>query len=575
MIGSSERTQRRLEILYFFALFGVVFFLRLPSFSDAMCDPDQGEVAYAAKLLLIGHCPYGEAIITKPPASLLLYTSLFGLFGPHMLAVHLFAALWAFATTVLLYLICKRNMGIFAGAVGAGMYAFYQAELLSSGTCPNYEYWSMFPALLSLLWSRDDKLEGRSLRMFGVGAAAGLSAMAKQTGVVFFAAALIYTFVVWVRSTRLTGWQTLVSAWLWQAAGFAAMVLAFVPVFAAVHCLGATARELNPLVLGNYLGAITRQQQWGFYGIQMNRFWHSCAALVTLVVFSLAAVLATYKTRKNLSLFAGGQIYALASAASVFSGGRFYGHYFVVVFPFACLVIALGLGSVTRTWPRWLRWSLAVPLLACVLMDSFSELRLAWFAADSLRHDRTVLSQRIFSDNRNGGFEFNTANQTINQLEWDLSFQDAARRIKPELRPGDTIWCYDYTPEMYYHLDAWAPTRHNENFDVVTVCSDPWFGSWHGEVDDVVRSHRERLMRELNARPPAFIFRHKLPCPGGIYEPRRPQTVWPINVNGQPMGYCPCKMETFAELQAFIDAHYDEMPPETNGAMQIYELRNR
>jgi len=34
-------------------------------------------------------------------------------------------------------------------------------------------------------------------------------------------------------------------------------------------------------------------------------------------------------------------------------------------------------------------------------------------------------------------------------------------------------------------------------------------------------------------------------------------------------------METFAELQAFIDAHYDEMPPETNGAMQIYELRNR
>jgi len=228
---------------------------------------------------------------------------------------------------------------------------------------------------------------------------------------------------------------------------------------------------------------------------------------------------------------------------------------------------------VTRKWPRKWRWALLAPLLLCGAADSYGELRLAHLSADSLRRTGSVMSQEIFSDNRHGGIEYYTANQMINQLEWDASYRQIGEMVKAQLQPGEAIWCYDYTPEIYYHADAWAPTKHNENFDVVTSCSDPWFGSWHGTLDQTVLNHRERLMRELSARPPTFIFRYKMPCPGGVYDFRRPQKIWPLNANGQPMAFCPCKMETFPELQYFLDVLYDILPPETNGAIEIYRLR--
>ena len=39
------------------------------------------------------------------------------------------------------------------------------------------------------------------------------------------------------------------------------------------------------------------------------------------------------------------------------------------------------------------------------------------------------------------------------------------------------------------------------------------------------------------------------------------------------MAYCPCRMEAFPDLQEFLDARYEELPPETSDAMQIYKRR--
>jgi len=80
-------------------------------------------------------------------------------------------------------------------------------------------------------------------------------------------------------------------------------------------------------------------------------------------------------------------------------------------------------------------------------------------------------------------------------------------------------------------------------------------------------------MTELRASPPAFIFRFKYACTSSIPPTDENVKGWPRNIFGHPMAYCPCRMEAFPDLQEFLDARYEELPPETSEAMQIYKRR--
>jgi hypothetical protein len=567
------RTEKALEFLIGTGLIALIFFLRLPGLSESFCDPDQGTPAYASRLLLEGHCPYDEAVITKPPGTVLLYTLLFRLFGLRMFCVHFFASLWACTTALLLYTMVKRRVGMFGGATAAGLYGLYQAEIVSSGICANFEFWTTLPALGSLFLATEAQIR-RSVRMAGLGACIAIGLMMKQTMTVFGIAAILVLLLGTVHHKEQSASKTLTSL-AWMTVGFSATLLPFFLAMKSVSCTWQMFRVLNPLVLNRYLGTVSTAQRWDFFSNTALRFACSNGGLLLMILTSLVAIVFHRGVRGQSRLLSAQIIFLGAAIMSVFSGGRFFGHYFVVLLPFIILIIGTTSGIAAAPLGRPSRAVFALAITALALFDSWAEWKIARMSAGSFMRTDEVMSKEIFDRNHHGEFGQGFPVETINQYEWDASYRQLAGILVPHLRPSETIWCFDYMPEMYYYTRTFAPTRNQENFEIIIHSSDPWYGLWHNSIDEIVKTERIRLMRDLSARPPVFVVRNKYDCTiRSQSADSQSVTGWPKNIYGEPMSFCPPKMELFPELAEFLSGRYQEAKTTTSDALQVYELIN-
>jgi len=556
---------RRLGILIFFlAACGWLVFLRLPTLSEGFCNPDLGETAYAARLLLDGRCPYSEAIISKPPGSVLIYALLFKIFGLHMTPVYLFASVLYFVAILLLYWIGKQAVGRAAGLFAAAAYAFYQSELMSSGLCPNYETWTIFPALgcLVLLLSPNTRL----LKFLSAGFLAALCVWMKQTAVFFVAAAAIFLLLdrgalIKERIRRLTffGLGLLASAPL--------IGLALAPA----GCFMATLRQLNPFATGTYITAYDSAARHAFALFQGSRFWHSNGFLIAVSLLGCLLILSWRSGYPERSVRLAIPLFLAAALGSIASGGHFFGHYFVVLFPFLCLSAGLALGAVWYKSATPLRILIVALFSLGLLYDNLAELKFARLSLAGLQNHGAAWSAEIFAANERNQLEPGTGNELVNHLEWQPTYLQLAAVLRAQLQPGQTIWCFDYLPELYFFTGAYAPTRHQEHFDIVTSAGDPQYGLWHSQADARVLAARRELMVELEKVPPRFVLRLAQDCFGRKLNKSSPD--WPRNIYGRPMNYCQPRMEAFPELENWLAANYIRIQPPDENAVEVFELR--
>ena len=559
---------RKIAWLIFLAIvFGMIFFLRLPSFSDSICDPDLGTPAYTSRLLLEGRCPYSDAVITKPPGTVALYAIVFGLLGLGMIAIHLLAAVWICACAGLLFLVGKRLAGIWGGAVSAGLYAMYQADLASAGACANFETWALLPAVgcLALLINADR--EKALARAFFAGVLACLAVWMKQTALFFglvAGAVYLYDAVGHGRAKPLAGF----------AAGVACCCIPFLLMTASVGCTLSMFETLNPLRMGAYLFADAQPDRWARSLELVGRFARSNLYLIVLVAAGLLvgvcapAVRPRLDGRKPVLVI----LFLMASIGSAAAGGRFYGHYFVVLFPFLCLAAGLVVGALVDSGWRKAGVALVALMVAGALTDSAPQIRLAGMSAASLAREGSVLSASIFEANRNGEILPDDRSVLVGQLEWQQVYRQVARRMREELKPGQTIWCVDYMPEMYTYARAFSPTRHQEHFEIFTQSANPHHGLWFHEVNETVRANRAQLMTELSQAPPEFIVRLAFGPPWPPPDEMQLPANWPKNIYGRPMSLPKARMKLFGELAAFLDQNYVPVSPPISNAVTVYRL---
>src|SRR5215213_6276660 len=192
--GSRKPGARRL-FLVFAGLFLLNLLLRVFYLRYRFVNGDETVRALTASRLLEGVRLYAEVVTDKPPATTFFYAAVFALFGRSMIAVHVAATLWNFATAVVLYLIAKRLYGERGGA-SAGLWA----ALLFIYFSTNYHTQDMMAANTELLMalpyaaafyffirSRDRLSPGP---MFLAGQMTGFAALFKQVGLfnlIFFA----------------------------------------------------------------------------------------------------------------------------------------------------------------------------------------------------------------------------------------------------------------------------------------------------------------------------------------------------------------------------------------------------
>lgn len=542
--------------------------------ANSLCDPDLGTPAYASRLILDGRCAYSDAVVTKPPGTLALYAASFALFGRDMRPVYALATLFAWACCLCLYSIVARAVSRIAGLAAAGLYALYQAEMVSAGACPNFEYWTLAPSLVALLaLSRPPGTR----RHLAAGAAAAVAIAMKQSAL-FFAAA--FAIEIAIRRSAGARWSFASStrALAEFAAGALVGALPFVAIMAATGCLGAAMDQLNPFGMFGYRAGADWTTTSLLVANQWLRLWRSSPALLSAAIIAIGILAAAPSWRNSGAPVRLWFFYALAALVSLLMGGHWYGHYFVVLFPVACLMVGAALTPLVLARPPRIRAALIAIALVAIGFDMRTELSWASTAARGLALESTPFSAAIASRNRDFVFERAAHNQMANHLEWQPTLAAAADFVRPRLVPGETIWAYDYLPEMYLFLDAFAPTRHQENFEIVAADdlshSLHNYGLWHVRTDDDVLRARADLLASFADNPPRFVFRYAQDCRRHAPFPGRGRVPpnWPRNIWGDPMAHCPPRVATFAELDEFLRANYRVVPWTWDSVIAIYEF---
>lgn len=542
--------------------------------SNTLCDPDLGTPAYASRLILDGRCAYSDAVVTKPPGTLALYAASFALFGSDMRPVYALAALFAWAGCLLLFRILSTTVHRAAGLAGAILYALYQAEMVSAGTCPNFEYWTIAPSLVALL-ALSGPANARRHVLAGVAIAV---AVAMKQSALFFAA--VCAIEIALRRSAGARWSLAwsVRALAQFALGAAIGAATFVVLLAATGCLGTAAEQLNPFGMFGYRTGADWTTTSRLVANQWLRLWRSSPAMLTASLVSLGVLAVAPSWRNSGAPVRAWILYALAALASLLMGGHWYGHYFVVLFPSACLLVAAALTPIALARPRRIRVALCVAALAAIGFDMRTELSWAALSAQGLARESTPFTAEIARRNRDFVFERAAHNQVANHLEWQPTLAAAAEYVRPHLAPGDTVWTYDYLPEMYLFTNTFAPTRHQENFEIVAADDLSHtlhnYGLWHVRTDAEVLRARADLMATFAKSPPRFVFRYAQDCRRHAPFPGRGRVPpnWPRNIWGDPMAHCPPRVETFPELDEFLRTNYVIVPWTWDSVIAIYEF---
>jgi len=338
--------------------------LRWPGFTQGgFASHDVAGILYNAMLLHDGDLPYVADIELKAPGSFVLAWLLAGPDGTDIARLQVWANLWAIASVVATAVTAWRLFGPRAAVVAAAVLVLVDAHLDSMDA--NYVTWAQLPMVLAWTWAfAAAEREGRArmLGYLGAGAMAGAALLVKQPAGVILPALAVCALLprIWART------------WAEGVRDVGVLALGVVLVHAPLVLVYAWAGELDALVSAYPFN------RWGIrYVVAGGRDGGLVAlregVLATVHFLALPLVLAAFAAavpgrdrvrRVHVPLV----LWALATIAAAWVGGRFYKGYFLAAAPPLCILAAApwGLFGAAVRLPTIARTVLVLPVLALV-----------------------------------------------------------------------------------------------------------------------------------------------------------------------------------------------------------------
>ncbi|HKP84803.1 MAG TPA: glycosyltransferase family 39 protein [Blastocatellia bacterium] len=340
--------------IFFLNLLLRVFYLRYD-----FVNGDEGVRALTATRLLEGARLYADVVTDKPPGATLFYAAVFALFGRSMKAVHLAAAVWNFATSIVIYLTAALVYGKRVGLWAALLFVYFSTNYFTQDMmAANTELLMVLPYTAAFYFFMKASRGQSMALLIAAGLMTGVAAMFKQVGVLallFFGLNELFEAYNDRVSFR-ANWTKRSAAGLARlslvALSFALVIAAFVFWLLGMGALADFWRnsvEINMLYVdaeltGSWLRFMVGR---GLGYVLFNLTLWSLAAWT--VVRSIKAVRHSTKRGNaqahfNLSV----ALWATIGLASVLIGGRFLGHYFITILPALSLLAAPGIETLGR-----------------------------------------------------------------------------------------------------------------------------------------------------------------------------------------------------------------------------------
>lgn len=338
------------------ALLAIIFILRLPAFWTPILDIDESQFAGFAHTLLKGGLPYVHTLDTKPLGIYYFFAAIFAIFGKNdMIAVHIITALWVGLTALFCYRIAAKIYSPRAGLIAALYYAIFTTAYVPKFISTSIIVLMMLPLTMSIDLFLSWEQSGRRRYLLLSGITWGLACLFK-----YHAGINLIVIAMYLLLFRP----------LYMERSFAAAKIKPLLIFIAGGVIVGAVFALHLIILGVwdefFFWSLQGSLAYINAGTTIINFWQRLIVRGGTIVAS-AFVLWFFGLRRTAhlvrDLFLVTRhrrlkceeylilIWFALSLLAVSTGGRFYGHYFLQLYPALCVLAA---GSTMRFF-AWLR----------------------------------------------------------------------------------------------------------------------------------------------------------------------------------------------------------------------------
>lgn len=437
MMSTGFWTSEKIDWRHWGVLVLLLMLLRAWSFAQPIIDVDESQFAGYAQALLDGGTPYIASVDTKPLGVYWFYAAIFWIFGRfNMIAVHVATACWMGATSFVCYRIARRLAG-----PRAGFWAALSLVVFTTTYVPKFIGTSIVSLMLLPLAMSIDAMftweaTGRRRYMLLSGLAWGAACLFKyQAGINLVVAG------AWLMMVRplVVGRRAVADG----ALAFLLFLAGGVLVGAAYALYLVTVGAWDAFVFWSLGGSAAyveagAQQSHFLKGLLLRGgsvvassllIWYLAAAEVAAVGVDLC------RRRQRPSGESLIVVWLVLSIVPVCMGGKFYGHYFLQLFPALCILGAIRLDryfASAAAYPRrFRRWAMALIALGMIFPA-------AGFTA-----------ARIFSD------RIYRALGEENPKE----YLSVGAYLREATAPTDRIFVWGFATPIYFYAERSAASR--------------------------------------------------------------------------------------------------------------------
>lgn len=422
---------------------------------------DEGTYGYLGKLAMKGFTPYVDFYEMKPPMLYYLYGLGGTLFGFSDVGLRLWGMVMNLLAGIMIYLILRRYTASAYAWIAAALFSLLSLNLFAYGYTMVAEHIINALLLVSIyLVHLRDQPRGPWFLVLG-GVSFALAVLTKQTAILL---APVYLLLFLFTPSRQSWWK---------------------------DCLYMSAGALLPVLLAGGLlwmkGALPDAQYWlieypSKYGSHLTpkdgmhflSFFFRHIMTFQLIVIAVSAPVLL------LSLVSGWRkktgwlyLYFFLSILLLVPGFRFYGQYWLLLFPPFAMLTGWGLERLDMVRKSYGSIAGILVLLALVV-----ELGV---------HSGYYFSEKRFAE--------------ADKLNYNNPF-DAIRKLSQYagnlMQPGDSIMMFGSEPQVYLYAHRVAPTRHV----FMGMLTDP-----HARKDAYV----EEVLQDLKERKPAYVLFNVFP----------------------------------------------------------------
>jgi 4-amino-4-deoxy-L-arabinose transferase-like glycosyltransferase len=424
---------------------------------------DEGFYAAVGQLILDGDLPYRDAFDNKPPLVFGWYALSFLIFGQHVWAPRLVAAILVSVTTFLVYV---QGRLIFSGreALLAALAFALSIGLARFGTNANTEYFMLLPLVAGLVTFTLGHQTGRLPWFLLSGVLNGIAIMTKEVSVFNLGFLILWTlYPAWRRGD--VGGHQLASVTLLLGGCSLAVAMTIAPFLV----VGAFADVWDAAVVYtlHYVGDRSAAERVIDLALGGQFPFVFAGPWMALSLFGIVYVIRGGEDRWGW-LLAG---WLVAGVISIIFVGRIYAHYYVHLLPALSLMVPLGVRFLRNRWQVAPARAGAFVLLVGVLAAGAIAMNGQVYLHDSVE-------ERHLSKFPHDPMTF-----------WEIESPALARYVADNTSPDDRIFNLGFQSELYFYADRRSPTRYL--FDHLFLADE---------------SLVEDTLKELKEETPTFVI---------------------------------------------------------------------